>query len=223
MREICDKHFPDNWVIPIYGGVLVDLVKYWASWPAAKKALSNNIVLDKVQSLSQFHQLELTEVSKRLGKYIIEGQLREKEALDNIKDLMATLRDANATIRWIVLHQNAQVPQMRQIVDGVVKEELLVNLLLDLSKFEYLMKELLHGIVKKKNKMWTKDKEQCTYYMEEVSEFFAGNRNWGGEHTDQDLSEYFKRIAATITEFEYRHTTKVGRKIQKLMLALEDL
>ena len=20
MREICDKHFPDNWVIPIYGG-----------------------------------------------------------------------------------------------------------------------------------------------------------------------------------------------------------
>jgi len=20
MREICDKHFPDNWIIPIYGG-----------------------------------------------------------------------------------------------------------------------------------------------------------------------------------------------------------
>ena len=112
---------------------------------------------------------------------------------------------------------------MRMIVDGVVKEDQLVNLLLDLSKFEYLMKELLHGIVMKKNKMWTKDKEQCTYYMEEVSEFFAGNRNWGGEHTDQDLSEYFKRIAATIQEFEYRHTTKVGRKIQKLMQALEDL
>lgn len=26
MREICDKHFPDNWVIPIYGGELVDVV-----------------------------------------------------------------------------------------------------------------------------------------------------------------------------------------------------
>lgn len=85
------------------------------------------------------------------------------------------------------------------------------------------MKELLLQIVMKKNKMWTKDKENCTYYMQEVSEFFAGNRNWGGSHTDQDLSEYFKRISDTIAEFEYKHTTKVGRKIQKLMQALEDL
>jgi len=46
------------------------------------------------------------------------------------------------------------------------------------------MKELLNGIVMKKNKMWTKDKEQCTYFMAEVAEFFAGNRNWGGEHID---------------------------------------
>ena len=43
MREICDKHFPDNWVIPIYNGVLVDLTVYWGTFPAAKKALFNNI------------------------------------------------------------------------------------------------------------------------------------------------------------------------------------
>ena len=50
MREICDKHFPDNWVIPVYGGVLVDLLAYWSSFPAAKKALENNIVQDRVES-----------------------------------------------------------------------------------------------------------------------------------------------------------------------------
>jgi hypothetical protein len=112
---------------------------------------------------------------------------------------------------------------MRQVVDKVVKEDELINLLLQLSKFEFVMKELLTTIVKKKSKMWAKDKDACVHYMEEVAEFFAGNRNWGGEHVDQDLSEYFKKIAQTITEFEYKHTTKVGRKIQKLMLALEDL
>lgn len=104
-----------------------------------------------------------------------------------------------------------------------MKENDLINLLLELSKFEFLMKSLLTQIFKKKSKMWQSDKDKCCYYMEEVAEFFAGNRNWGGEHTDQDLSDYFKRIVQTISEFEYRHTTKVGRKIQKLMIALEDL
>ena len=44
---------------------------------------------------------------------------------------------------------------MRQTVDSIVKEDQLINLLLDLSKFEFLMKELLNGIVLKKNKMWS--------------------------------------------------------------------
>lgn len=73
MREICDKHFPDNWVIPIYGGILVDLLKYWNSWAAAKKALTNNIVPERVKQLSKFHQGELDVTIKRLGKYIVEG------------------------------------------------------------------------------------------------------------------------------------------------------
>jgi WASH complex subunit strumpellin len=35
MREIVDKHFPDNWVIPIYQGHLVDVTEYWKPFPAA--------------------------------------------------------------------------------------------------------------------------------------------------------------------------------------------
>ena len=55
MREICDKHFPDNWVIPIYGGVLCDLELYWQSFPAAIKAFRNNIVQDRVQYFAEYH------------------------------------------------------------------------------------------------------------------------------------------------------------------------
>ena len=122
-----------------------------------------------------------------------------------------------------MLHQNAKDEKLRKIVDSIVKEDELINLLLDLSKFEHLLKELLSKIVSKKSKMWAKDKEKSQEYMSEVSEFFAGNRNWGGEHVDQDLSDYFKRIANTIEDFEYKNTTKVGRKIQKMIIALEDL
>ena len=38
--------------------------------------------------------------------------------------------------------------------------------------------------------MWQKDREQIVYDMGEVSEFFAGNRDWGGEYEDQYLSEW---------------------------------
>lgn len=44
MREICDKHFPDNWVINVYGGQVYDLEKFWETFPAAMKAFRNNIV-----------------------------------------------------------------------------------------------------------------------------------------------------------------------------------
>lgn len=75
MREICDKHFPDNWVIPIYGGELVDVVQYWTSFSAANKALCNNIILDRVKYFAIQHWEEVGKVSKKISKYIIEGQL----------------------------------------------------------------------------------------------------------------------------------------------------
>merc|ERR1739844_823865 len=103
-----------------------------------------------------------------------------------------------------MLHEHATHQGMLQVIQGIIKEEQLVKLLLKLSKFEHLLKELLTQIVKKKSKMWLDDKEQSIHDMSEISEFFAGNRDWGGE-------------------FEYKNTTKVGRKIQKMIVALEDL
>ena len=71
--------------------------------------------------------------------------------------------------------------------------------------------------------MWQKDKEQIVYDMTEVSEFFAGNRDWGGEYEDQYLSEWCGQIVEAVEDFEYKNTTKVGRKITKMVEALEDL
>jgi len=40
MRELVDKFFPDNWVIPYYLGYLVDLSWQWAPYRAAKEAIT---------------------------------------------------------------------------------------------------------------------------------------------------------------------------------------
>jgi WASH complex subunit strumpellin len=41
MREIVDKHFYNNWVIPYYLGYIVDLTVWWNPYRAAKMALGN--------------------------------------------------------------------------------------------------------------------------------------------------------------------------------------
>jgi WASH complex subunit strumpellin len=39
MREIVDKHFYDNWVIPYYLGYTIDLSEWWDRYKAANNAL----------------------------------------------------------------------------------------------------------------------------------------------------------------------------------------
>ena len=116
-----------------------------------------------------------------------------------------------------MLHSTCKNSEFRKVIESAVDKAKLVGLILELSKFESLFKDLLTLIVTKKKMVWENNKTSCVKYMNEVSEFFAGNRNWGDEHQDLDLSEYFKRIANTIEEFEYGQTTKVGRKIQKML------
>ena len=42
MREIVDKHFQDNYIIPIYQVYLIDLTQYLGQFETSKKALNNN-------------------------------------------------------------------------------------------------------------------------------------------------------------------------------------
>lgn len=51
MREIVDKHFPDNWVVSYYLGFVVDLSIAWEGYRAAKAALSNTIQVFRMNEL----------------------------------------------------------------------------------------------------------------------------------------------------------------------------
>jgi WASH complex subunit strumpellin len=53
MREIVDKHFYDNWVIPFYLGYIIDLTKEWENFKAAKVALGNTLELDTIENLTK--------------------------------------------------------------------------------------------------------------------------------------------------------------------------
>ena len=90
-----------------------------------------------------------------------------------------------------MLHQHSRDKSLSTMINEAIKDDTLVRGLLKLSKFEGLLRDLIGQIVKKKSKMWQKDKETIVHDMKEVAEFFAGNRDWEGMYTDESLSEWF--------------------------------
>ena len=64
-----------------------------------------------------------------LQQYLKEGVLRDEFVLDNIQKMMNVMREANVTLRWMMLH-NAPLPQSaegnkraKQIRDQVKRKE----------------------------------------------------------------------------------------------------
>ena len=61
--------------------------------------------------------------------------------------------------------------------------------------------------------IWESDKQKCFENMTEISEFFAGNRNWGKNIVDEQYATWFRDVSTTITGLDYKNSTKTGRKI----------
>jgi WASH complex subunit strumpellin len=59
--------------------------------------------------------------------------------------------------------------------------------------------------------------------MNEIAEYFAGNRNWGKNNIDENYANWFKNVTNIVEGLDYKHSTKTGRKIQQLIQALEDV
>jgi len=55
MREIVDKHFYDNWIVPFYLGYYVDLTEEWKDFSAARQALENTLNLEFISDMTSIN------------------------------------------------------------------------------------------------------------------------------------------------------------------------
>jgi WASH complex subunit strumpellin len=72
MREIVDKHFPDNWVTSYYMGITVDVSQAWDTYSAAKKALENTVSPRNVKRLLEFNIRKQEHLSREMDGYLNE-------------------------------------------------------------------------------------------------------------------------------------------------------
>ncbi|CAK8692488.1 unnamed protein product [Clavelina lepadiformis] len=230
MREIVDKYFPDNWVISIYMGNIVNLNEAWEPYKAAKTALQNTLDLNNCKFQAQQHGQQLKKTYQMVSHFLKEGVLTEDYLLDNIPKLMNCLRECNVTLRWLMLHTlntgNEAIKKHRQIKEAIlascnVKQEEIFQLLLNTAQLELKVKDMFKAMLKKKESNWESYKKEGVERMNELAEVFSGTKPLTRIEKNDQLKSWFELMAKEISTLDYSDSTSAGRKMVQLMQALE--
>ncbi|EDV23219.1 uncharacterized protein TRIADDRAFT_27621 [Trichoplax adhaerens] len=232
MREIVDKHFPDNWVINVYMGHLVNLVEAWEPYKAAKTALSNTIAQTNLREFAVKFGKSVRSLDSSVLKLLKEGALTEDYVLDNIPKLMHLIRECNVTLRWIMLHITDvgadNIKKCRQLREAVIvgsefSPKSLFDLLIDTSQLEFVIKEMFRNMLSKKESEWESSKKESSERMEELGEVFSGSKPLARIEKNASLQAWFTEMKNQINLLNYDDSTSAGRKIVQLIQALEEV
>ena len=223
MREIVDKHFSDNWVISVYMGYTVDILDYWKDFKAAKNALAITINEESVKNVKKNYYLKLLELNQKLKKFLNEGLMNEDYVLDNIGNLLIIMRESNVVLRWIILQRTTTNKKYKEIINQDLKNNDIINLLLSVGHFEYLLKNMFQKLITNKENMWNTDKENCIFRLKELSEYFAGLKNFGKQVKQDDFKDFFEKKLASVQELTFTNSTSAGRKIIILKESLNNI
>lgn len=91
-------------------GLISNLIEIWEPYKAARLALNNTIQSSNVKDCSSKHSRQLEKLITQLRQLLKEGVLTEEFLLDNMQKLTNLIRQANVTLRWMLLHTNALTP-----------------------------------------------------------------------------------------------------------------
>jgi WASH complex subunit strumpellin len=223
MREIVDKHFPDNWVITYYLGFTADLTLVWDNYKAAKQALAQTIQANNVTALKNKCWTRVPTLLTTLGNLLREGVLTEQFILENRSSLLATLRECNVTLRWLMLHSRSVNKKLReQVIQGGNGQQLLV-LLMNTAQFEFILKREFQALIDAKQERWEDCKKESSSRVKELSDFFSGEKPLSNIKKSERFQKWFGDIANTIQSLDYNEVAVAGRKLQQLMSALEEV
>ena len=241
MREIVDKFFPDNWVVSVYMGITVNLVDAWEPYKSARAALANTVEMgnNNVRLLATKFRTKLTTLKPTVTKLLTQGVLTEEFVLDSIPKIMATLRECNVTIRWLMLHTanpsqettkgNKKCRQIKEILDVVAAsgegnmQNDLFCLLLDVSQLEYKLKEMFKSMLAHKEEKWNAAKAEGKDRCVELAEVFSGTKPLARVEKNDQLRAWLMKTSEEIEGLGYTNSTSAGRQIIQLMQALEDV
>ena len=216
MYDIVSKHFHDNYVISIYMGYTIDINEYWKDFKKAHAALDFNKKNNTMKDAINENVKKIKELDDKIKGYLNEGVMTEESVLNQIEILLNIMRDANVVLRFFLLQRNMMKKSVRDLFNEKLNNKDLINLLLNLSQFEYLVKTMFQNLVFNKETMWNNDKNTCIQKLSELVSYYSGNSVFGSNIKLDNYSKYFEDISNKINMLDTKNPTKVGIRIGKL-------
>ena len=225
MREIVDKFFLDNWVVPFYLGFIVDLTEQWAPYKAAKSCLATYTMnISSLQTLQQKRLQKMQKVNEQLNQLLTEGILTDEYILLHLSKLLHVMRDGNVVLRWFLLHRLSHEKKVLDIITVGLDERDLLSLLMNLAQYEVTIRQRVEELLKSKETAWEQDRTSATERMRELADYFSGTRPLAKEiQREESYMKWFQGMETHITSLNLSDAGQAVRKLQQLVQALEDV
>ncbi|XP_033351507.1 WASH complex subunit 5 [Bombus vosnesenskii] len=226
MRETVDRFFPDNWVISIYMGIVINLCDWWLPYKAARTALNNTLESSNVKVIAQNYGQKM----KKLICETEEVQLAVTLDESAIGSLVKLVRECNVVLHWILLHTATSTISLEDSKRSRMLRQLVVTeskyttsdylqLLLSTAQIEQGVKQLYKDLLFGKETKWIRDKGTCVERITDLAQIFGGNKSLDGIERNQNLHTWFMEISKHIDSLQQED----GRKIVQLLQALEEV
>ncbi len=226
MREVVDKHFCDNWVLPLYMGHLVDLSVEWAPYKAASDALNSEpLDMRSLTAATEGWRAVMASASSSLEEFRREGILTDQFVIDHQADLLSCLRDANASLRWLLLQSRTYHKKAAALFEKKYPVDLNVMLqfIMRTAQLEHKLREQLGQLLEEKPQRWEQARSGGVQMLQDLSAFFGGQVALSRVAADDDLRDYFAGLADKVASLDISRARVAGRTIQGIINGLEEI
>ncbi|XP_072981768.1 uncharacterized protein [Typha angustifolia] len=228
MREIIDRFFKDNWVIPIFLHFSVDLFVSWDAYREAKASLYSCLSPTFIRDCCLHHCTKVKHLLSELGSTLSDGDLNKDYVLDNSQHLVSFIRNCNVTLRWLLLHRISYEKKSRDLVTSVslaqqVDEDSLLQLLLMTSQLEFEVKKIYNELLKSREAIWNKKKLCASECIKNLSHNHFGTWASSCKFKNTSLKDWFEKLSMEVDTLNYTESGSSSRVIYRVISALKDV
>lgn len=229
MREIVNRHFGDAWVVAFALGFTADLAVMWAPYAAAREALGAAVTVASARHLRARHNERLAATRQQLKEYLTEGVLTEDFVSQNTPALMNCLRQANTTIRWLLLHATTSDKNLQAAVHTEGLKEQLLFALVDTALLEERLRGFLGPLVARREADWAELRASASQAMDDLALYFSGNHALRRNVRNEELENWFRGLQTRIDDLDFGDAAgggdalALGRRISQVHVALEEV